>query len=90
MCEPATIGLITAAVTAGTTAYSADQQRKAQHAQQDSARELLKASKPPTPPAPPRRREDTLLGGYASTLLTGPQGVRPGSQNIGSNTLLGQ
>lgn len=52
-------------------------------------------AKPPKPPKPvaqpaPAPKPKAPTGGFSSTLLTGAGGLAPGSQNIGTSTLLGQ
>lgn len=59
---------------------------------QRSIDDALKAAK--TPPAATSPQTTALTRkpseGYPGTLLTGPQGLSPGSQNLGANTLLGR
>lgn len=89
MCAPAIMQFASLAISAASTASA---QRSADKAAKQQAQALkdLKASSAVTAPQPTRRARNDLAGGYASTLLTGPSGVAPGSQNVGSNTLLGQ
>lgn len=93
MCDPVSAGLIISSVIgAGTSLYSGHrargEAREAAGVQAAQAERIRRESAPITPRRP--RPLGSGQGGYASTLLTGPAGVAPGSQNIGANTLLGQ
>lgn len=79
MCEPATIAALATVVSAGAAAKTA-------------------FASPPKVPKPPKVAVDAPVtpkpkpstSGYSSTLLTGSKGLLAGSQNVGTNTLLGQ
>lgn len=80
MCEPATAML---ALTALTTAVST------RATLMQDAPKAPKVPKPVVEP-PPTPKPKPSVGGFGSTLLTGARGLAPGSQNIGTSTLLGQ
>lgn len=104
MCNPAlAIPLLTTAATVGVTAYSANQQKKAQKASEAAMREQsdrmaktqkdaqeaeARASRAPVNLA--QIMSSNRAGGMASTLLTGTGGAPLSQMALGRNTLLGQ
>ncbi|CAK0775830.1 putative phage protein p22 [Gammaproteobacteria bacterium] len=93
---------IMAAALAGSTyvAYQGNQQAKssAQQAQQNAQRQALLAEQDMNRANQKKPNYNALLSaalqagkaGQSGTMLTGPQGVDPGSLTLGKNTLLGQ
>jgi hypothetical protein len=89
-------GVITSAIGAAVTYATAPKPQK-----QEGPKSLTGADKPPGVQAEKQVDRNLMLNkntiasagalaGNSSTLLTGSQGVNPGSLNLGSSTLLGQ
>lgn len=91
-----------AAVVAGATLYSSEQQRKAQGKAQDQARRQALAAEKAADEASNRanqKKPDTMSllssaeqaakGGVSGTMLTGPQGVDQNALALGKSSLLG-
>lgn len=101
--ETGVAGLLSAAGTAAATAVAGALVSKAlaPKPQQQQVKPLDSADKPPQAEKAPDinaiAKKNALaasasgaLSGNSSTLLTGSQGVNPGSLNLGTSTLLGQ
>lgn len=89
-------------ISAGTAAYSADQQRKNAHAAADQQKQLAKEQESAADQqlnAANQKKPDTSAilsaiqqqgkGGVSGTMLTGPQGIDLSQLQLGKNTLLG-
>lgn len=89
-------------VAAAAAVYTADQNRKAQHAGQDQVREQAKKAeiqsdietnrvnaKKPNVGQMLAANQMSSMAGNAGTMLTGYQGIDPSQLQLGKNTLLG-
>ena len=102
MCDPVTASVAVMAVASGYQAYQAkgarDDAKDAANRQDALQREAMERNKPKQAGRAPDKGAfyaDEAAGGggissgLGGTLLTGPTGVNPQAQNIGSRTLLG-
>lgn len=96
MCEPlTTAALILGGTTAATSIYQGEKARQAQHQAADQARaeadQAFNRANPKKPDAAQMLYDNQRAngGGAVSTMLTGPQGIDPGSLSLGKSTLLG-